>query len=106
MAGKIEYSTRAIKDLDDIWDYIAGELGKADLAHRIGNGIMDSIDSVAAFPKSGPKLIFEDVSESGYRFVVYKRYLAFYRLKSDDTLYVDRIVYGGRDYMRLLFPDI
>lgn len=106
MAGEVEYSTRAIKDLDDIWDYVAGDLGNADAAHRIVNGIMDSIDSVAVFPKSGPKLIFEDVSESGYRFAVYKRYLAFYRLKTDDTVYVDRIVYGGRDYMRLLFPDL
>ena len=106
MPGKVEYSARAIKDLDDIWDYIDKDLRNMEAAQRIVNGIMDSIDSVAAFPKSGPKLIFEDVSESGYRFVVYKNYMAFYRLKPDDTLYVDRIVYGRRDYMKLLFPDL
>ena len=106
MPGRVEYSARAIEDLDDIWDYIDKDLGNADAAQRIVNGIMDSIDSVAAFPKSGPKLIFEDVPESGYRFTIYKSYMAFYRLKSDDTLYVDRIVYGRRDYMKLLFPGL
>lgn len=106
MPGKVEYSPRAIRDLDEIWDYIDKNLGNTDAAQRIVSGIMDSIDSIAAFPKSGPKLIFEDVPESGYRFIVYKHYMDFYRLKPDDTLYVDRIVYGRRDYMSLLFPDL
>ncbi len=106
MPGKVEYSPRAIRDLDEIWDYIDKNLGNTDAAQRTVSGIMDSIDSIAAFPKSGPKLIFEDVPESGYRFIVYKHYMAFYRLKPDDTLYVDRIVYGRRDYMSLLFPDL
>ena len=106
MPGKVEYSPRAIRDLDEIWDYIDKNLGNTDAAQRIVSGIMDSIDSIATFPKSGPKLIFEDVPESGYRFVVYKRYMAFYHLKPDDTLYVDRVLYGRRDYMSLLFPDL
>ena len=76
MPGKVEYSPRAIRDLDEIWDYIDKNLGNTDAA------------------------------ESGYRFIVYKHYMAFYRLKPDDTLYVDRIVYGRRDYMSLLFPDL
>ena len=64
MPGKVEYSPRAIRDLDEIWDYIDKNLGNTDAAQRIVSGIMDSIDSIAAFPKSGPKLIFEDVPES------------------------------------------
>lgn len=105
MPGKVEYSPRAIRDLDEIWDYINRDLGSVSAARRTVDGIMDSIDSAATFPESGSKLIFEDVPDSGYRFVVYKNYMAFYRLKSDHILYVDRVVYGRRDYMSLLFPD-
>ena len=39
-----------------------------------------------------------------YGYVVFKNYLAFYRLRPNNVVYVDRVVYGGRDYMRLLFP--
>ena len=34
-----------------------------------------------------------------------KKYLTFYRVL-DETVYVDRVVYGKRDYMRLLFHDL
>jgi len=39
-----------------------------------------------------------------YRFLVCGNYLAFYRYK-DATVYVDRILYGRRDYLKILFPE-
>ena len=60
-------------------------------------------DDLAMFPESGAKLEFDDGMDSGYRFVVFKNYLAFYRLKQNKVVYVDRVVYAGRDYMRILF---
>ena len=33
-------------------------------------------------------------------------YLAFYRLRANNVVYVDRVIYGGRDYMRILFPGL
>ena len=40
--------------------------------------------------------------ESEYRFLVSGNYLTFYRV-SGNNVYIDRILYGRRDYLRILF---
>ena len=105
MESKINYSPRALKDLDEIWEYIEVELCNPIAAQKIVNGIMNKVDGIAAFPESGAKLEFDNGLDSGYRYVVFKNYLAFYRLRSNNMVYVDRVIYDGRDYMRLLFPE-
>ena len=106
MLRRIEYSPRALKDLDGIWDYIEKELCNPSAAQNTVEGIMDKIDILMSFPKAGAKLEFENGLNSGYRYVSFKNYIAFYRLGSDDIVYIDRVVYSGRDYMRILFPNI
>ena len=39
---------------------------------------------------------------TGFYFVVFKSYLAFYKVEGDRML-VSRVVYGKSDYMRTLF---
>ena len=56
--------------------------------------------------QSGAKLVFENGLDSGYRYVGFKNYLVFYRLRPNNIVYVDRVIYGGRDYMRILFPGL
>lgn len=106
MLRRIEYSPRALKDLDGIWDYIEKELCNPSAAQNTVEGIMDKIDILMSFPEAGAKLEFENGLNSGYRYVSFKNYLAFYRLRSDGIVYIDRVVYSGRDYMRILFPNI
>lgn len=103
MKSKIDYSPRSLKDLDEIWDYIRSELYSPVAAQNTVNGIMDKIDRLADFPESGAKLEFEDGLDSGYRYVTFKNYMAFYRVKPNNAVYIDRVVYSGRDYMRILF---
>lgn len=106
MQSKIDYSPRALKDLDEIWDYIEFELCNPSAAQNTVDGIMDAVDGIASFPESAPKLEFENGLDSGYRYVVFKNYLAFYRIRPNNVVYVDRVIYGGRDYMRILFPKV
>ena len=106
MLRRIEYSPRALKDLDGIWDYIEKELCNPSAAQNTVEGIMDKIDILMSFPEAGAKLEFENGLNSGYRYVSFKNYIAFYRLGSDDIVYIDRVVYSGRDYMRILFPNV
>ena len=106
MPSKILYSKEALKDLDSIWNYIESDLCNPIAAEHTVAGIMDKIDAIATFPGSGSKLIFDSGLDSGYYFVIYKHYLAFYRLKSDQTVCIDRVLYGGQDYMKLLFPEL
>ena len=100
--NKIVYSPKARNDLDEIWTYISEKLLNPSAAEATVNGILDTIDMLQAQAEIGKPLYFSSDLFSGYRFLVYKNYLAFYRT-SADTIYIDRIIYGKRDYMRLLF---
>ncbi len=103
--NKIVYSPKARNDLDEIWTYISEKLLNPSAAEATVNGILDTIDMLQAQAEIGKPLYFSSDLFSGYRFLVYKNYLAFYRT-SADTIYIDRIIYGKRDYMRLLFRDL
>ena len=103
--NKIVYSPKARNDLDEIWTYISEKLLNPSAAEATVNGILDTIDMLQAQTEIGKPLYFSSDLFSGYRFLVYKNYLAFYRT-SEDTVYIDRIIYGKRDYMRLLFRDL
>lgn len=95
MQRTIEYSPRALKDLDGIWDYIEKELCNPSAAQNTVEGIMDKVDILMSFPEAGAKLEFENGLNSGYRYVSFKNYLAFYRLRSDDMVYIDRVIFSG-----------
>ena len=103
--NKIVYSPKARNDLDEIWTYISEKLLNPSAAEATVNGILDTMDMLQAQAEIGKPLYFSSDLFSGYRFLVYKNYLAFYRT-SEDTVYIDRIIYGKRDYMRLLFRDL
>ena len=64
MQSKIEYSPKAVRDLDEIWDYIENELSNPSAAQNTVDGIMDKIDDLAMFPESGAKLEFDDGMDS------------------------------------------
>lgn len=102
MKYNVTYSTDAIRDLDEIWDYIANVLKNPVAAGNTVAGILDKADLLEEQPEIGTRLFFDNTLDSGYRYVIYNNYLAFYRV-SDSTVYIDRVIYGKRDYMKLLF---
>ena len=104
MKYRIVFSQLAIDDLDEIWYYISDALKNPSAAENTVNGILDKIDLLEAQPEMGVRLFFDDGLNSGYRYVIYNNYLAFYRIYPD-TVYVDRVIYGKRDYMKLLFDN-
>lgn len=104
MLNKIKFSPISLHDLDEIWDYIALELCNLNAAENTVNGIMEIVEELKQFTGIGARLYFEDGMDSGYRFVQYKNYIAFYHIIGT-TAYVDRVIYCKRDYMRALFPE-
>lgn len=105
MKHKILYSKESRRDLDEIWDYIASELQNPIAAERIVNSIMDAVDQLADFAEAGAPLTSVADIESDYRFLVTGNYLTFYRVY-ENKVFVDRILYGRRDYLRVLFGDM
>ena len=100
--AKIQYSRLAHRDLEKIGDYIAEDLKNPIAALNTVNRIQDAIDRLAAFPESGAPLSAHYKTAGDYRFLVCGSYLAFYRV-ADNTVFIDRILYGRRDYMKILF---
>lgn len=101
----IKISPRAQKDLLEIKEYISEELCNPKAANNVLSIITKRIRELAEFPLMGAPLSSIIDFETGYRFLVCGQYTAFYRYE-DDAVYVDRVLYGRRDFMRILFGDV
>lgn len=102
--AEIHYSPTALNDLDEIWTYISQNLCSPIAAQNTIDGIMDAVDMLTEQPEMGAPLYFVSGLNSGYRYVIHGNYMAFYRANRTDV-YVDRVLYGKSDYMRVLFKD-
>ena len=105
MKNNIHYSVEARRDLEDIWDYIEADLCNSTAAQRTVNRILDAVDQLESFSGLGSPLSSITDTDTDYRFLVTGNYMTFYRVFGNDV-YVDRILYGRRDYLRVLFGDM
>lgn len=105
MENKIHYTPKALKELDEIWDYIFSLTGSLDTAGRIVERIIAAIDRLETFSHLGTPLSDAIPLERGYRFLVSGSYIIIYHVTKRDV-YIDRVLYGRQDYLRLLFPDV
>jgi len=103
--AKVRYSQAAVRDLEQISDYIAEELKNPTAAFNTINRIQDAIGSLGHAPRIGAPLSAHYMRAKDYRFLVCKSYMVFYREKGDEV-YIDRILYGKRDYLRILFGNL
>lgn len=101
--NKVILTADAKRDLLDIKAYITNRLKNGGAALRVVASVTKALHGLEQFPNMG-RVVESDLNEYGYRALVCGDYLAFYRVDGD-TVYVDRILYGRRDYMALLFGD-
>ena len=102
--AKISYSNSAIQDLEQIGDYIANTLKSPMAALNTVNRIQDAIDKLEKSPLIGSRLTSFEGTVPDYRYLISGNYLSFYRVQGD-MVYIDRVLYGRRDYMKILFGD-
>lgn len=105
MKNSIHYSPEAQNDMDEIWEYIVVELCNPQAAENTVNKIIDAVDELENFTEIGALLSSVTDMESDYRFLISGNYMVFYRVNGQDV-YIDRVLYGRRDYLRILFPDL
>ena len=102
MANTLHFSPRALKDLDEIYDYIFIDKQNPIAAQNTVQGIKNSITELKTLDNIGVKVRFPGGLETPYHFIKYNNYLTFYRQIEKDV-YIDRIIYGKRDYIKILF---
>lgn len=103
--ARIEYSPASIDDLEQIGDHIANVLKNPSAALNTVNKIQDSIDRLTDFTLLGAPLSSIVKIDTDYRFLVCANYIVFYHAR-EDSAYIDRILYGKRDYIAILFRDV
>lgn len=102
MENRIKYSPQALRDLDEIWDYIIMELCNPDAALNTVGRITDAVDKLRVFPEMGSLLSTVLNIESSYRCILSGNYMVFYRIEGEDVV-IDRIIYKRRSYLQILF---
>jgi plasmid stabilization system protein ParE len=90
------FSRLALRDLQEIWDYIAQDNVSA--ADRVIRKLRDEIRVLTGMPGKGHQR--QDVDRDDLRFWRVYSYLIVYRIDTD-PLQVARIIHGARD-----IPDI
>ena len=100
----LHLSDEAQADLAGIKSYIAKDLENPSAALSTVRNITKDIRRLREHSMIGTSLSSIADVESGYRFLVTGSYLTFYRVYGSDV-YVDRVLYGRRDYLRILFGD-
>lgn len=100
MKYKVKYSKSAIRDLDRVWSEVFEASKNQKITIKYLDDFMNKIEAKTDYPKSGSPLYYEN-GFTGYYYVGFKAYLAFYRIENNLML-VDRVLLGKSDYMRIL----
>ena len=103
--NKLSISPEARKDLEGIKKYISEELENPAAALNVVARITGSLKNLRDAPGIGMPLSSKVPFETNYRALVCGNYLAFYR-HENKTVFVDRILYRRRDYVRILFSEL
>ena len=98
-------SQAAQDDLAGIKAYISEELENPTAALATVGRITKSIRILRNHAMAGAPLSSVANVDNDYRFIVSGNYMVFYRAIGSEV-YVDRILYGRRDYLRVLFGDV
>lgn len=103
MAYDIIVAPRALRDLDEIAEYIGETLLAPDAAQGLVLRIVEAIGGLSEFPLKGAKVKFEFVPDFEVRRLVVDEFLVFYRVNEVQRIvYILRIRYGRTDYIKHL----
>lgn len=103
--NNIHMSDQAQADLAETKTYISEELGNPTAALSVLRRITKDIRALKNHALLGAPLSSIASVPGDYRFLVTGNYLTFYRV-SGSEVYIDRIIYGRRNYLPCLFGDL
>lgn len=102
---RIRVNPLALKDLQEIKAYITKELCNPDAAAGVIKKIISRYEQLVEYPMMGTGLSTVLNVNTDYRYLVSGNYLIFYRVEGEHVS-IYRILYGRRDYIRILIGDL
>ena len=101
---KLVIAPSAKDDLKEIKEYISVGLSNPIAATNVVKRIINSYKALKDIPEIGIPLDRKINVETSFRFIISGNYLVFYKI-SNDAVEIHRILYKGRHYIRVLFPE-
>ncbi len=97
----VQITSKALDDMDGIYNYIATQLMMPETAMEQYNRIADAIEKLAFFPERIKIMESEPESYMGLRQIRIDSYSVFYIIK-DNKVVVTRVLYGSSDISKKL----
>ncbi len=99
----IEFTSKAIADLEKIYVYIANELFNPDAAQNLLDNFEKKIMILRSYPFSSNVVQDTYLRKKGYRKLVIDHYLIFYLVdENEKKVRIMRVLYGAQQYERYL----
>ena len=103
MSYKLRYLPSFVEDYWQTLHYISHKLHAPQAARRLLHQTDHAIAALADDPRLGSPYITLDGKETGYRRLIVKNHIVFYRVDEQAReICVHRIVYGRRDLERIV----
>ena len=103
MTWKIRYTDKARRDLRNIMEYVSYDLLEPETAKNLLRRIMGEIERLDTMPLRYPLFHEEPWRGRGLRFFAVGNYLVFYTPEEKScTVYIVRVIYGGRNIQEQL----
>ena len=98
MTWDVTYSDESIRDLEELYAYVALDLRAPRPARRLIDRMMARADSLETFPLRFPLYPASPLRERGVRYIVFDNYLILYHPdEADNSVFILRIIYGRSD---------
>jgi plasmid stabilization system protein ParE len=100
---RVDISEPAESDLRDIVRYIASQLSAPISALNMMELLEEAMAGLSDLPQRCPLVADERLSQLGYRKLNVKKYVVFFSIdEKNKVVDVERILYGRRDWLRIL----
>jgi len=94
----VHFLKEAYNDLEEIALYITQ--GSKTAALQMYDEIINKANDLSTFPKRGRLVPDEKMRKAGYRTLLIKQYIVFYRI-IDRDIFIYRVIHGTTDYPML-----
>ena len=100
---RIDISEPAENDLLDIVRYISSQLSAPISAINMMELLESAMDGLSVMPQRCPFVADERLARLGYRKLPVKNYIVFFSIDEyNNVVDVERILYGRRDWLRII----
>ena len=100
----VKITSRALGDMNAIYEYIAVQLQAPETAHKQYERIASAVESLGTLPERNPLLDVQPEHDLGLRRQLVDNYSVIYVVQ-DDTVTVLRVLYSASDFVARLRDD-